>query len=76
MEILKHQNFWKLKLNLKEIEKVNLMNQLALQIKELPIELIIEILNNLKLKFYVLNNEDITCIKWFDTTEDAIVFFC
>lgn len=56
------------------------MNQLALQIKELPVELIIEILNNLKLKFYVLNNEDITCIKWFDTIkdtiEDAIVFFC
>jgi len=58
------------------------MNQLATKIKELPIEMISEILKHMKLRFYVTifyDNRNVhnayNKFEWFDKIEDAVVMF-
>ena len=51
------------------------MDQLASRIKELPVEMITEILNNLKPKFYVVYEDWTENISWYTTFEDALAWF-
>lgn len=58
------------------------MNQLATKIKELPVEMISEILKHMELRFYVTifidsdyDDERIFETIWFDKIEDALTMF-